>query len=95
VTGKRSDTAHHYIYNQLDQNKNLSVMCGKKVVRVLFEYVSKHDRICMSLYEPSRGTRAVGVEYLDGPGGKKAVAKASRLVILSAGALGSPLILQR
>ncbi|KIL67122.1 GMC oxidoreductase [Amanita muscaria Koide BX008] len=78
VTGSRSDTANYYIYNQLDQNKNLSVMCGKKVVRVLFE-----------------GTRAVGVEYVDGPGGKKAIARASRLVVVSAGALGSPTILQR
>jgi alcohol oxidase len=44
---------------------------------------------------PSRGTRAVGVEYINGAGGQAAVAKASRLVVLSAGAFGSPTILQR
>jgi alcohol oxidase len=42
-----------------------------------------------------RGTRAVGVEYIDASGGQVAVAKASRLVVLSAGAFGSPTILQR
>jgi alcohol oxidase len=37
----------------------------------------------------------VGVEYVETPGVHKAVAKASRLVVISAGALGSPMILQR
>ena len=39
VTGRRSDTAHHYIYNQ-DHNKNLKVLVRHRVVRVIFEYVS-------------------------------------------------------
>ncbi|KAM6500141.1 GMC oxidoreductase domain containing protein [Amanita muscaria] len=78
VTGKRSDAAHNYIYNQVDDNKNLVLMCGRKVVRILFE-----------------GARAVGVEYVEGRGGQKMIAKASRLVVLSAGSLGSPAILQR
>ena len=38
VTGRRSDTAHHYIYNQ-DHNKNLEILVGHRVVRVIFEYV--------------------------------------------------------
>jgi hypothetical protein len=37
-TGRRSDTAHHYIYNQ-DHNKNLTVLVRHRVVRVIFEYV--------------------------------------------------------
>ncbi|KAF8622855.1 hypothetical protein AX15_006699 [Amanita polypyramis BW_CC] len=78
ATGKRSDAAHHYIYNQIDVNQNLVIVCGKRVVRIIFE-----------------GDRAVGVEYVDGPGGQRTVAKASRLVVVSAGALGSPAILQR
>ncbi|KAF8328022.1 GMC oxidoreductase-domain-containing protein [Amanita rubescens] len=77
-TGRRSDTAHNYIYNQIDTNDNLKVFCGKRVVRVLFE-----------------GTRAVGVEYIDGSSGQISIAKASRLIVLSAGAFGSPTILQR
>ena len=37
-TGRRSDTAHHYIYNQ-DHNKNLKILVRHRVVRVIFEYV--------------------------------------------------------
>ncbi|KAF8627739.1 hypothetical protein AX15_004265 [Amanita polypyramis BW_CC] len=78
ATGRRSDTPHHYIYNQIDTNRNLVVFYEKKVVRVIFE-----------------GIRAVGVEYVDGPDGQRTIAKASRLVVVSAGTLGSPTILQR
>ena len=38
VTGRRSDTAHHYIYNQ-DHNKNLRILVRHRVVRIIFEYV--------------------------------------------------------
>jgi hypothetical protein len=38
VTGRRSDAAHHYIYNQ-DYNKNLKILVRHRVVRVIFEYV--------------------------------------------------------
>ena len=38
-TGRRSDTAHHYIYNQEDHNKNLKIFVKCRVVRVIFEYV--------------------------------------------------------
>ena len=37
-TGRRSDTAHYYIYNQ-DHNKNLKILVKHRVVRVIFEYV--------------------------------------------------------
>jgi len=55
-----------------------------RVVRVIFE-----------------GTRAVGIEYIDDTIGREKgttetlVARASRLVVLSAGAFGSPSILER
>ena len=48
-----------------------------------------------------RGTRAVGIEYVDDTNGRTKgttepfVARASRLVVLSAGAFGSPAILER
>ena len=48
-----------------------------------------------------RGTRAVGIEYVDDKIGRAKgtselfVARASRLVVLSAGAFGSPSILER
>ncbi|KAJ3514907.1 hypothetical protein NLJ89_g2088 [Agrocybe chaxingu] len=82
-TGRRSDTAHYYIYNQ-DHNKNLEVLTRRKVARVIFE-----------------GNRAVGVEHVDDVVGRSKcvpesrISKASRLVVLSAGAFGSPAILER
>ena len=36
TTGRRSDSAHHYIYNQA-HNPNLQVWAGKRVKRVIFE----------------------------------------------------------
>ncbi|KAJ7745760.1 GMC oxidoreductase-domain-containing protein [Mycena metata] len=81
-TGKRSDAAHHYVYNQAD-NKNLQILAHCRVKRVIFE-----------------GDRAVGVEYIShdpDAADKEAVVtvRASRLVVLAAGAFGSPAILER
>ncbi|KDR69700.1 hypothetical protein GALMADRAFT_282594 [Galerina marginata CBS 339.88] len=81
-TGRRSDAAHNYIYTK--KQKNITVITRAKVRRVLFE-----------------GTKAVGVEYVDDAIGRTKAAtepiviKASRLVVLSAGAFGSPAILER
>jgi hypothetical protein len=47
-TGRRSDTAHHYIYNQ-DQNKNLEILVRHRVVRVIFEYVRSSLLVVYSL----------------------------------------------
>ncbi|KAF8655059.1 hypothetical protein AX16_003260 [Volvariella volvacea WC 439] len=82
-TGRRSDVPHHFIYNQAN-NKNLQVLTGKRVKRVIFE-----------------GDRAVGIEYVNdtviNPNAEQTVqaARASKLVVLSAGAFGSPTILER
>ncbi|KAG7089381.1 hypothetical protein E1B28_011071 [Marasmius oreades] len=84
ITGKRSDAAHHFIYNQ-DHNKNLVVQERCRITRVIFD-----------------GNKAVGVEYADdrvgrSPDGEAPILKAtaSRLVVVSAGAFGSPAILER
>jgi alcohol oxidase len=83
TTGKRSDAAHCYIYNQA-QNPNLQIWVGKHVTRVVFE-----DK------------RAVGVEFTNDPvscpGADQSlsIVKASKLVVVSAGAFGSPAILER
>ncbi|KAJ7761999.1 GMC oxidoreductase-domain-containing protein [Mycena maculata] len=82
-TGTRSDVPHHFIYNQL-HNQNLQVLHGCRVKRVIFE-----------------NTRAVGVEFVNdtvlNPSADQTVrtAHASRLVVVSAGAFGSPTILER
>ena len=100
VTGRRSDTAHHYIYNQ-DHNKNLKILVGQRVVRVIFEYVFVSSLLVYCDFNYGRGTRAVGIEYVDDTIGRAngttepVVALASRLVVVSGGAFGSPAILER
>ena len=66
VTGRRSDTAHHYIYNQ-DHNKNLKILVRHRVVRVIFEYVIVSSLLVYRYHDLNfgRGTRAVGIEYVD------------------------------
>ncbi|KAI8665201.1 hypothetical protein LRP88_12764 [Fusarium phalaenopsidis] len=80
--GKRQDTAHTYIHPRLEDGKhpNLHVLVESKVVRVLID-----DQ-----------KRAVGVEYtsIQVPNAKLTV-KARRLVVVSCGALGTPLVLER
>ena len=102
-TGRRSDTAHHYIYNQ-DHNKNLNILVRHRVVRVIFEYVLVIQFIDSKNHDfdyLTRGTRAAGIEYVDDTIGRAKgttetlVARASRLVVLSAGAFGSPSVLER
>ncbi|KAG1724258.1 GMC oxidoreductase-domain-containing protein [Suillus lakei] len=83
TTGRRSDAAHHYIYNQA-HNPNLHVWDGKRVKRVIFE-----DK------------RAVGVEFTSDPVSSpdadqsSSTVRALKLVVISAGAFGSPGILER
>ncbi|KAJ7896106.1 hypothetical protein B0H14DRAFT_2680487 [Mycena olivaceomarginata] len=80
--GIRSDVAHHYYYNL--EFKNLAVFDGVRVNRVLV----------------TNGT-ATGVEYLfdkrvhEGASQDLKIVSASKLVVVSAGAMGSPLILER
>ncbi|KAG2031294.1 GMC oxidoreductase-domain-containing protein [Suillus americanus] len=83
TTGRRSDAAHHYVYNQA-QNPNLHIWDGKRVKRIIFE-----DK------------RAVGVEFTSDPVScpdadqSSSIVRASKLVVVSAGAFGSPTILER
>ncbi|KAG2113898.1 GMC oxidoreductase-domain-containing protein [Suillus discolor] len=83
TTGRRSDAAHHYVYNQA-HNPNLHVWDGKRVKRIIFQ-----DK------------RAVGVEFTSDPVScpdadqSSSIARASKLVVISAGAFGSPTILER
>ncbi|KAG1904333.1 uncharacterized protein F5891DRAFT_1207244 [Suillus fuscotomentosus] len=83
TTGRRSDTAHHYVYNQT-HNPNLHIWDGKRVKRIIFE-----------------DNRAVGVEFTSDPVSCPdadqllSIVRASKLVVVSAGAFGSPTILER
>ncbi|KAF4617514.1 hypothetical protein D9613_005759 [Agrocybe pediades] len=82
TTGRRSDTAHHYIYNK--NLKNLTVKTRAKVTRVIFE----GTRAVGVEYVNDVVGRAKGVV-------EPTIIKASRLVVLSAGSFGSPAILER
>ncbi|KAJ7060456.1 GMC oxidoreductase-domain-containing protein [Mycena amicta] len=80
--GRRSDVAHHYVYNS--GLENLTFLDGCLVSRVIIE-----------------NNIATGVEYLfdqrvyeDAPQDRHIV-HARKLVVVAAGAMGSPLILER
>src|SRR5205085_201812 len=77
--GKRSSTYHAFLEGDAEQRPNLEVICGAHVTKVVLE-------------DGPDGLRATGVEYRT-PDGRTAVASASKEVILSAGAVGSPQIL--
>ncbi|KAG6879088.1 hypothetical protein C0992_005233 [Termitomyces sp. T32_za158] len=83
TTGKRSDVPHHYIYNQTEHTQ-LTIRERRRVVRVIFEDL-----------------RAVGIEHVSDLGRnskdvqEQTISFASKMVIVSAGAFGSPAILER
>ncbi|KAJ7493700.1 GMC oxidoreductase-domain-containing protein [Mycena latifolia] len=78
-TGRRSDAAHFYVYNQA-HNPNLHILDRARVNRVIFDGEN----------------RAMGIEYqTGGRDGTMLSARASRLVVISAGSFCSPAILER
>ncbi|KAF9267964.1 alcohol oxidase [Marasmius fiardii PR-910] len=84
VTGRRSDTAHHFIYNQ-DHNKNLVVQERCRIIRVIFE---GNKAVGVEYTDDRVGRSPEGEAQVFG-------AHASRLVVVSAGTFGSPAILER
>ncbi|THU89985.1 alcohol oxidase-like protein [Dendrothele bispora CBS 962.96] len=82
-TGRRSDVPHHFIYTQ-SHNKNLVILTGQKVKRVIFEG------------NKAIGLEYVGdtVQRPDADQTIKSV-YASKLVVIAGGAFGSPTILER
>lgn len=87
--GRRQDTAHAYLHPKLDGGKhpNLHVLVESQVLRVLFEE-----------------TTAVGIEYRPNPEFQTDMpptltpartVRARQMVILSCGALATPLLLER
>ena len=90
--GKRQDAAHRYIHPLLEGGKhpNLHVLTDSKVIRVLFD--------------ESTPPRAIGIEYKPNADHQPELSlskpvhktiKANKLVVVTAGALGSPQILER
>ncbi|EHK99491.1 putative alcohol oxidase [Glarea lozoyensis 74030] len=90
--GKRQDAAHRYVHPLLQSGDypNLHILTETKVIRVLFD--------------ESSPPKAIGIEYKPNADHQPELAlskpvhktiKASKLVVVSAGALGSPQILER
>jgi choline dehydrogenase len=77
--GKRSSTYHAFLEGVAEQRANLDIICNAQVTRVVLEG------------EPG-ALRATGVEYRT-EDGLTDVATATREIVLSAGAVGSPQIL--
>ncbi|KDN42051.1 hypothetical protein RSAG8_07096, partial [Rhizoctonia solani AG-8 WAC10335] len=83
ATGTRQDAAHRYIH-PLSDNKHLHIMTATKAVRVTFD-----------------GSKATGVEVVadkdtkEGADQTPHIIKARKLVVVSSGTLGSPVVLQR
>ncbi|CAE6420515.1 unnamed protein product [Rhizoctonia solani] len=81
-TGRRSDAASAYVHPIMAEQSNLHLRCNSKVARVIFE-----------------GTKAVGVAYVNSRdhGQTKTVetiVKARKMVVLTAGTLSTPQILE-
>ncbi|APA05685.1 hypothetical protein SS1G_01984 [Sclerotinia sclerotiorum 1980 UF-70] len=92
LSGRRQDSAHTYIHplRQSGSYPNLHILTESKVVRVLFD--------------SSSPPRAIGIEYVPNSDYQPALAlskaiphtiTAEKLVVVSAGALGTPQILER
>ncbi|KAK2601910.1 hypothetical protein QQS21_004501 [Conoideocrella luteorostrata] len=81
ATGRRQDTAYTYLYSRLQQSQDrkLDILVEQRVLRVLF----------------NERKQATGVELQAKSGGTSQTVKARKLVILSAGAMGTPQILER
>lgn len=90
--GQRQDSAHCFIHPLLQdgEHRNLHILCNSKVIRVLFD-TSEPPRAIGIEYKPNENQQPV----LNTSKPVHKVVKASKLVVVSAGALGSPQILER
>lgn len=90
--GKRQDAAHRYVHPLLQdgQHPNLHILLESKVIRVIFD--------------ESSPPKAIGIEYEPNEDHQPSIAlskpvhktiKARKLVVVTAGALGTPQILER
>ncbi|KAL8280693.1 hypothetical protein RQP46_007016 [Phenoliferia psychrophenolica] len=92
TSGRRQDTAHGFVHPIMKTQTNLHLLVEQKTIRVIFD----------------ENKRATGVEYCANPLAKVAInpdqpptvgtihtMKARKLVVVSSGAFGTPLILER
>ncbi|KAI0503175.1 alcohol oxidase-like protein [Xylaria bambusicola] len=79
--GKRQDTAHCYLHPRLQDGKhpNLHVLVESRVVKIIFDETK----------------RATGVVYAPMQSAELRRIKATKMVVVSSGACGTPLLLER
>ncbi|KAH9814946.1 hypothetical protein DFH28DRAFT_286938 [Melampsora americana] len=83
ITGRRSDAAHGFIHPAMQENPNLQLLLHTRVKKVLFETNEAKGVECLS-------------EIPGDPNGSfTQFIKARKMVIISAGSISSPQILQR
>lgn len=98
TTGRRQDAAHGYVHPVLKTQSNLHLLCEARTVRCLFA-----DEL-----EEDGSRRAIGVEYTHNPYARKRVdagpkeevgevrtLRARKMVVICAGALATPGVLER
>jgi alcohol oxidase len=88
--GNRQDAAHTFIHPLLQDGKhpNLHVLCQSKVIRVVFD---EHNR-AIGVESTPNSAYQVELNLTMHP---KSIIKARKMVILSAGACGTPSVLER
>ncbi|KAI0896304.1 putative alcohol oxidase [Annulohypoxylon nitens] len=86
--GRRQDTAHKYLHSRLQDGNhpNLHVLVESQVERVLFEDL----RAIGVTYRPNPAFQSTGDERKD----DNRMLKARKMVILSVGPIGTPLVLE-
>lgn len=90
--GRRSDAAHMYIHPKLQSNDypNLHVLCEKQVIRVLLD----EDKRAVGVEYQTNAKFQFNPEYMTAKQTPRTV-RARKMIVCSAGANGTPLILER
>lgn len=91
--GRRSDAAHTYLHPKLRSGAypNLHVLVEKQVIKVLFD----DDKRAVGVQYQTNPKFMANPEFLNAGYTSPRNIRASKMVILSAGAIGTPLILER
>lgn len=91
--GRRQDAAHRYIHPKLRSGKypNLHVLVEKQVIKILFD----ENKKAVGVQYQTNPKFLANPEYLSTSYTSPRIAKARKMVIVSAGANGTPGVLER